>query len=149
MALVCSLTQYSAAMLWDASTIKHEREARGWSQRVLAERLSAAQPDGSVSARSITDWERGKATPTGRNLSALDRVFAVAPTTVTTVAAGTLPPGVIEAALEEASHLQLLTQLAKRLSRLGPEDVVLPSEPLRRPRADNPSRTERPARDSL
>jgi transcriptional regulator with XRE-family HTH domain len=57
---------------WTADSIRRAREARGWSQRELADELTKHV---KTAVRSITDWETGKARPSGRRLAALDRVF--------------------------------------------------------------------------
>lgn len=125
-----SFKQYPAPVEWTAAKIKQIREARGWSQRALAEALTAAQPEGSVSARSITDWERGKAVPSGRNLSALDRVLGDG---------DRASPG---RDLSEFADYELLAEIAARLARGGRRPADLPTESLRWATEDAPAKED-------
>ena len=66
---------YTAVVQWTPEAIRREREARGWSQRKLAEELRKSAPEFKVGLRSVTAWENGESMPSGRNLAALDRVL--------------------------------------------------------------------------
>lgn len=63
---------YDPRVEWTADDIRQARDDRGWSQLELAEELSKHV---KTSVRSITDWETGKARPSGRRRAALDRVL--------------------------------------------------------------------------
>lgn len=61
---------YAGGMVdWTPASLREAREARGWSQRRLAEAISA-------SPRSITSWEAGTSAISRRYQRALDAVFS-------------------------------------------------------------------------
>ena len=83
---VCgSLVRYPFRVDWTPQAIQQSRTQKGWTQRQLADAMTDAMAtaDGTyrTTARSITDWERGKAVPSGRNIAALNKVFQPAPAT--------------------------------------------------------------------
>lgn len=124
---------YPRGMQWTPDKIRREREARGLSQTALAHLLSEAQPDNSVSRRSVTAWENNEATPAGRNLAALDKVLA--PPTDT-------PDG---PTLASATLLQLLDELMQRLRQLGAGETGaagLPDRDVHLPRRNGSTQRE-------
>lgn len=98
------LCAYDGGVEWTQTAIRRARTARGWSQRQLAEALSAAQNGRTVAVRVITDWETGKSRPSGRNIAALDRVLGDTPTP--------------ESTLRDATVMELLAELATRYAAL-------------------------------
>jgi transcriptional regulator with XRE-family HTH domain len=110
---------YTFAVEWTETNIRRERESRGLSQRRLAQQLSAAQPDNTVSERSVTAWENGESRPSGRNIAALDRVLGPGPDTSSPTLTG-------------ATDLELIGELARRMGLHG--HGQLPDRDLRLPR---------------
>jgi transcriptional regulator with XRE-family HTH domain len=86
---------YPARVEWTPAEIRRRRQTKGLSQAGLAQRLN-------LSRRAITNWETGGAEPRGSNLRALERELGDAPT-----------PAI---ALTDASDIELLGELARRLS---------------------------------
>jgi transcriptional regulator with XRE-family HTH domain len=133
-------------MEWTPEAIRQARGRKGWSQAELARALSKAQPgEKGTHPRSITDWETGKATPSGRNLAALERVLGPDVRPVS----GEL----IAWALDEATDMELIAALARRLSRTTPAAVPLPEEALTfrtadSPDSDSPRNTDEPRQES-
>lgn len=97
----CVFLRYSSCVRWTPEEIRHQRNARGWTQPELAEALH-------VSARTITAWEAGESKP--RNLADLDRIFG--------------DPA--ERTLRGASDAELLAEVALRLAERGTESEPKP-----------------------
>lgn len=106
---------YDAPVEWTADSIRRAREARGWSQAALADELSRHV---KTSARSITDWETGKARPSGRRLAALDKLFAAASDTFDPRAIlADLTDAEVAELLEHVPDMAIVATVARRFAR--------------------------------
>lgn len=127
---------YTSLVQWTPERIRREREARGWSQRQLREAITASSADGKISLRAVTAWEAGESMPSGRNIAALDRVFAAAPETESN-----------RDALASVDDLELLAEVARRMAGgnagrpTGTQNITTPgaNQHLRWDTADLPS----------
>lgn len=108
---------YTALVEWTPSKIRSERIARGWSQKQLAEALRRSAPDFKISLRTVTAWETDEATPSEKNIAALERVF----TTDTAADDG-------DATLRGFTYLQLVSEQARRFADLEAENQALRAE---------------------
>lgn len=105
--------------------IKAAREAAGLSQRELAKLVG-------VSKNSILNWESGRTKPRGKE-SRLRQVLGLhdGPPAVRDAEAASAPldPDTIAAALRQASHLQILAELATRIQAAQEPGRELPPIP--------------------
>lgn len=117
---------YSSAVHWPPKEIRERRRGLGMLQAELAAVLG-------VSRRAVTNWETGKARPSGANLDALDAVLGAAP--------------IPEPTLTGASDMQLAGEFLRRLGLRSAQDgqpVKLPGDDLGWPR----SKTRKTRKDS-
>jgi transcriptional regulator with XRE-family HTH domain len=87
---------YAVRVEWTRAELKRRRGAKGLSQQELADALG-------VSRRAVTNWETGRAEPSGRYLQALDRVLGASNETN-------------DVALASATNMDLLAELARRFA---------------------------------
>lgn len=98
-------------MEWIPASIRRERERAGWTQRDLADRIGA-------SLRSVTAWELGESTPTGKYRRALDQHLApAAPTTGFDAKAlrDSLTPDELRQLVAEVDDLVIISDIARRI----------------------------------
>ena len=105
---------YSARVDWTPEEIRRRRDAKGYSQEELGQRLGEhlGKP---VSRRAITNWEAGSATPHGRNLRALDLVLGDEPDAKD-------PP------ISQASFMDLIAEITRRYARAATPRGETPQE---------------------
>lgn len=105
--------------------IKAGREAAGLSQRELAQLVG-------VSKNSVSNWELGRTSPRGKE-ERLRRVLGLHPgPPIASEADGAgvaLDDETVAAALQQASHLQILAELARRIQAAHDPDRELPPVP--------------------
>lgn len=102
-------------MEWTAESIRAAREARGWSQQQLADELSNHV---KTSVRSITDWETGKARPSGRRIAALNRVLGgTSPTFNPRSILADLTDDEVAQLLDHVPDMAIVATVARRFAR--------------------------------
>ena len=111
---------YSARVEWTSEKIRRRRREHGLSQEQLADLLG-------VSRSAVQQWETDKRTPGGASRRDLQRVLGDNPTHR-------------DATLAEATDLQLLAELTRRLAARHADDngVALSADPLRWDEDDRP-----------
>lgn len=112
------LCAYTRHVEWIPASIRRERERAGWTQRELADRIGA-------SLRSVTAWELGESSPTGKYRRALDKHLApTAPTDQFDARAllDSLTPDEVRQLIAEADDLVIISDIARRigLGKTGP-----------------------------
>lgn len=108
--------------------IRRARQLRGLRQTDLA---AAA----GVNVRTLSRIETGGVRDS-KEIPVLETYLGIE-TTTDPIAEGRLTDAAIEAALDQASGMQLLVQFAKRLARLDGHDITLPNEALGWAREDS------------
>lgn len=150
------LSAYTDRVPWTGSKIRDARAHKGWTQRELANQLGA-------SVRSVAAWERDEASPQTHWIGKLDATLGTttvdepvetSPAPIT----GRPSPGAddqtwITWALGHASHLELVAEVAARLTQARPriseqQPTGAPPERYRWRTEDAPSAKRAPGLDT-